>query len=516
MDEIFRPNQNFGYTSPPPRNPRNVVGRLIAWAVIVLSVALIFRSTWLQSRRAPTATAPTPAPARATMQIGFLARYVIGVHTLVADSGKPDAHAQMLSDMCDQAAEKPADKLAAVVVTGELLGKEAALKRLKALTSSPPATQPSATGATGTVSRRQKPPPKKPGTQPSTTPAAGVALSSSTTAPISASGDNIGGVAQALQLIYTDGPAALSSDQRSLLANRLGWPGKLAATFGKSGNDPERAALLFAAKKTIAFIAILVVGGGIGVIAGLILSIIFLIRLSDRRLKIAYQPRPGSDVFLEAFAIYLGGVTAAMFGVRFLPGFLQTSLSVHVALMLIPTILAIAWPRLRGADSRTWRYGLGWHAGTGIFREMVSGVAGYLAGLPVVAVGFIISVTLIKASGATPTHPAIEQLTEGGVLAVAMVFLLAGVYAPLTEETMFRGAFFHALRSRHGWLVSAAITSFIFAAIHPQGWTLIPTLMAIALVFSGIREWRGTILASATAHCLHNTVLVLLAIMIMR
>jgi membrane protease YdiL (CAAX protease family) len=63
---------------------------------------------------------------------------------------------------------------------------------------------------------------------------------------------------------------------------------------------------------------------------------------------------------------------------------------------------------------------------------------------------------------------------------------------------------FHHLRSRHGWWVSAVVVSLLFAAIHPQGWAAIPTLGMIAMTFAAIREWRGTIIASAAAHALNN------------
>ena len=131
------------------------------------------------------------------------------------------------------------------------------------------------------------------------------------------------------------------------------------------------------------------------------------------------------------------------------------------------------------------------------------------------AIGFGITFLLIKVSGATPSHP-IEHMISGGAELTLLAYLLASVYAPLTEESMFRGAFFHALRGRHGWLLSAAVTSFIFAAIHPQGWTVIPTLMSIAIVFAGIREWRGTVLSSAAAHCMHNTLALTVVIMMMK
>jgi membrane protease YdiL (CAAX protease family) len=57
--------------------------------------------------------------------------------------------------------------------------------------------------------------------------------------------------------------------------------------------------------------------------------------------------------------------------------------------------------------------------------------------------------------------------------------------------------------------------SILFAAMHPQGWAGVPVLASIAIVLAAIREWRGTILASATAHALNNgfamTMLVLAA-----
>jgi membrane protease YdiL (CAAX protease family) len=55
-------------------------------------------------------------------------------------------------------------------------------------------------------------------------------------------------------------------------------------------------------------------------------------------------------------------------------------------------------------------------------------------------------------------------------------------------------------------LISGLISSLIFAAVHPQGWTAIPVLGAIGFVLASIREWRGTFIASATAHALNNAV----------
>ncbi len=45
-------------------------------------------------------------------------------------------------------------------------------------------------------------------------------------------------------------------------------------------------------------------------------------------------------------------------------------------------------------------------------------------------------------------------------------------------------------------------------ALSRAGVEAVPALMSLAIVFAFIREWRGSIVASATAHALHNGTLV--------
>jgi membrane protease YdiL (CAAX protease family) len=54
--------------------------------------------------------------------------------------------------------------------------------------------------------------------------------------------------------------------------------------------------------------------------------------------------------------------------------------------------------------------------------------------------------------------------------------------------------------------------SVIFAAIHPQGWVAIPVLGGIAMMLAGLREWRGSLIASMTAHAINNGVAVLMLV----
>lgn len=82
---------------------------------------------------------------------------------------------------------------------------------------------------------------------------------------------------------------------------------------------------------------------------------------------------------------------------------------------------------------------------------------------------------------------------------------------------MFRGVLYRHLRAvSGGWhpvwsvLFSAVVVSFLFAVIHPQGILAVPVLMALALAFTLMREWRGTLLPSMIAHSINNAVATLL------
>ena len=102
------------------------------------------------------------------------------------------------------------------------------------------------------------------------------------------------------------------------------------------------------------------------------------------------------------------------------------------------------------------------------------------------------------------------------------VLFLAGVIAPIVEETMFRGVLYRHLRETTrslGFVVSAflsAITvSFMFAVIHPQGPLFVPVLMGLAFGFTLAREWRGTLIPSIIAHGLNNTLVLCLNIFLL-
>jgi len=236
--------------------------------------------------------------------------------------------------------------------------------------------------------------------------------------------------------------------------------------------------------------------------------------MTKGRITRAYQPpaRPLAGPLVEVFALYLFlMVFGSQLLVRLFP---QAGIWLNFPLaLLLP--LAMLYLRLRELAWGEVGQTLGWVRGRGFWREVGVGLVGYLAGLPVLALGAAITFVLMQTTGKTATHPIADQPLDRARDVIAIV-LLACVMAPILEETMFRGALFSHLRARVGWWVSAPLVSLIFAAIHPQGWVAIPVLGAIAMVLAALREWRGSSVASMTAHATNNAVAVLLMILMLR
>jgi membrane protease YdiL (CAAX protease family) len=185
-----------------------------------------------------------------------------------------------------------------------------------------------------------------------------------------------------------------------------------------------------------------------------------------------------------------------------------------MAALPLAFLAGAAWPLLRGQSWGQWRATTGVHGGRGFFREVGAGIVGYFAGFPVFLAGALLTALLVHISGSDASHPVTEELTRGWPMWV-VVLLLASAWAPLTEEIMFRGMLFAHLRERFPWWISALVMGFIFAIIHPQGWAALPALGSLAVVFAGIREWRGSIIGCITAHAMHNTVTLIIATLIL-
>jgi membrane protease YdiL (CAAX protease family) len=437
----------------------------VAWVVIVAcAAALMARPRWLErAGGSPTTQASLPSVADTrSPQVELVGRYVVGARALAGTQAPP---ADDLIKTVDEAASSPIDEFRAIIVGGELAGGQAALERLDAF------------------ERRHR------------------------VVRLRADVD-------ALRRLYADGPASLAAEQQRLLVANHHWFGQLALSYGLPADDARRAAAMRpAGRSVIAMAAVAFLGFG-AVFTGVVLLILGIVLAVKGSLRRAYAP-PGVGLagpLLEAFALYLliMVVGSQLLGRLFPDAGIWVNFPLAV---LVPGVMG--YLRARGLRWGEVMTTLGWSRGRGFWREVGVGLVGYVAGLPVLVAGMVVTFLLMKYTGRTASHPIVNQPLER-VRDVLGLVLLAVVWAPTIEETMFRGALFSHLRARVGWWVSAPIVSLIFAAIHPQGWVAIPVLAAIALVLAGLREWRGSGVAAMVAHGVNNAVAVTVMLLMLR
>jgi membrane protease YdiL (CAAX protease family) len=308
--------------------------------------------------------------------------------------------------------------------------------------------------------------------------------------------------------LYRQGSASLTQEQyRSI--ERYGWIGRLALSQDKPPSDPLRRSVISSALQTFVAAVVFIMGLLVAFTAGLVLLIIAVVFSAKKRMHARFSPPkdPGASL-LEAFAIFITGLIALPALAQWLsPGYqLVASLSTFPAILV-----ALAWPHFRGSKWNDIRTALGWHRGQGFFREVASGILGYLAGLPLLAVAIIPVLLISQSTGSVPSHPIVNEISRDPVTMI-LIMGLACIWAPIVEETFFRGLLFGYFRRRLHWSLAGVSTGLLFAVIHPQGWIAVPVLATIGFTLSAIREWRGSIIASMAAHSLNNGAVLLLAI----
>lgn len=251
---------------------------------------------------------------------------------------------------------------------------------------------------------------------------------------------------------------------------------------------------------------VLVAGTGLAIGAlGLVLGLGGIIGIMTGGLRlVGVRPQGQVGVYIEAFAVWL---VVYLFGsvlVHSLEGS-DGSLGIRMLPLGVAFVVGLFWPGVRGTGWARMSQDIGLHRGRGVLREVIAGLTGYLACLPLVALTLVLVLFLQRLTHQDASHPIQQMLGE---VHPVWIYLLAAVFAPLTEEVMFRGFLFTHLRAKLGVLSSGLINGLIFAAIHPQGWIAIPTLCTIALILSWIREWRGSLIGPMVAHAFNNAVVV--------
>lgn len=427
-----------------------------AWTVIWVLAALMAFSAAI----APAVEEATPDE-QPGLEWVIAGRYAVGLAQLAEQSPElQDGMGQALAALPQ--AQRPVDHLRVAILAGELQNAGAALAQLKTLQATQNLPEPVAHDA------------------------------------------------EVLRTIYARGSGELPPDARSRLIDRHGWFGRLALAFNQPAAMPMRQQAMQAAARTTWTLLLGTMGLlGLGVV-GLVMFLFAVVRQSQGKVRWRYmRTRRQTTPFLEAMALYLAALVAASFIVE---GVGPAGL---VAVVVLPLVVLL-WPRVRGVTWPRLAAGLGWYRGEGVLREMAMGVVGYLAGVPVLALGLAGTVLLSAWLGEEGMHPVVPNLLRGGPVVIAGVLALAVLWAPVVEESFFRGALYHHLRRRWRVIGSALLVGVLFAVIHPQGIVGVPVIASLGIVLAVVREWRGSIIGPMTAHALHNLTALLVVLLLVR
>jgi len=321
----------------------------------------------------------------------------------------------------------------------------------------------------------------------------------------------------------------LDDDQRQMLKEQLGWFGQLAlAPLGPADVDADpgadRQAVVGSARSAAIVIVSVFSGGAALGLLGFALLVVFAVFAFTGRVHSGMSAGGvHHGIYAETFGLWLIVFIGLQVTGEFV-GVIDRRLAMPAALAgFFGSLVVLAWPVLRGARWRDVRADVGLFLGRRPIVEPIVGAFGYAMALPMLAVGIMLTLGLVALQSALvgeqppltpsggPAHPVIMQLDGPAIWPKIMLLMLAAVAAPIVEETMFRGVLYRHLRDATGHMgavgsivVSATVSGFVFAIIHPQGWVAVPALMALAYAFCLVREWRGSLVPAMVIHAISN------------
>lgn len=135
-------------------------------------------------------------------------------------------------------------------------------------------------------------------------------------------------------------------------------------------------------------------------------------------------------------------------------------------------------------------------------------------GLVAAAMGAQIVITIIfTALFFTPEQDTLVEdveFNETTLTAIATVFLIV-IAAPITEETLFRGLFFGALRSRTPFWVAAGISGIVFGSVHlGAGDAAVAGLLAcLGVILAWLYERTGSLGPPIVLHMVNNAIAII-------
>ena len=330
------------------------------------------------------------------------------------------------------------------------------------------------------------------------------------------------------------GARGISDEACAKVIKVMGPTGKTLVAQAKGDQEElDRLAAAGAVLLVVLVLALLI--GGVLALGGIAALVVFLVMASLGKTKgIGALDELWSHVYAEMFAVwmfaYLGLARAPRMLLEIWEGYgnnvpgLDFRLALSVAATIAAAALALWWGTRRGLSLRSIMTAVGLRRFVAM--DIVWGVVCWSMGIALLIVGVMLAMVLSNIFGdghMRASHPIQQMVEDSGATGLFLTYILACVCAPIGEELFFRGALYRNLRQSFGrWgavgsvVIAMAVSSVLFAAIHPQGLIFIPVLASLAVAFCIMREWRGTINAPIVAHAINNAVVLTLNVLMLR
>ena len=157
---------------------------------------------------------------------------------------------------------------------------------------------------------------------------------------------------------------------------------------------------------------------------------------------------------------------------------------------------------------RHWKWAdFGWHSVP--LKKTLSKILGLYALTWVINISYAI---FLYQHGLTPPDTDVYSKLLGQVTWYTLILnlILAGVLAPIVEETLFRGVVFGSLQAYFGKWTAAVISAAIFSALHLQAYGFIPRfVLGMFLVY--LYDRYKSLYPAIALHGLNNIVATLIA-----
>lgn len=310
---------------------------------------------------------------------------------------------------------------------------------------------------------------------------------------------------------------ALDSDVEERLRDNYDWLGELAIqTYGETTPNllSTHSDLLDELQQTFfGFLIALFIGFPLLFLSA-VSSLVLFYRLIAKKAKMRFGPSEiPAYLLIEVFTLYLLGMLCLPKIVDFFGVADSANNLLLVNILGISSILLVGlWPLTEGYSLRKVADSIGmqWRGFSQSLRNLLFAPYAYLSSLaPFLLMLVLYSLTLTAlgvdpSSGAHPVVPLLAKSENSNL--ILLVVLMAVVVAPVIEEIMFRGYFYTWMRMYLHPVLAIPLSSFVFAALHPQGVVGLVPLTCIGMILALIREWRNSLLTCMLTHAIFNAV----------